>query len=522
MFLLIDYSGDYALNDDWGYSTPIRWWIEYRELNLTHWQSMPLIPQLGLGILWSELFGFSQANLRTLVLISALLACAAIYVAAQALRINGRLSLLCAALPLASPMFLGLAYSFMTDVPGAALTLISVAFFLHSLSAERGGAAFALGVVFLIFAVLLRQTAVAVALALIIAEPVAKGLTLKRVLRSFVVLIAAFGAYGLATAWLEFNVGLPAAYSIKTEALTGYFGDLFAGRFGVFKVTLKALLIASSNIGLFTLPLLPIIITYLLRTNVNSVLLVAGGACILALGSVTLGVGMLAVTRGNVLTAEGFGPRAINGEVPVNDLVVWILSAAGHFSCLCGVALIALKAWTLRGRAKEERIRLGCILFIVLTAIIIYIPHSVAYAMAFDRYLIIPSILFAMTIVAFIESDDTDNLSSTWSEILVALSFMFSLMLVSDYFRWQDARYSLIYRLTALGYTPEEIDGGFEYNNLQAVLVDRKRAISLSMVDPDGRPVRLARMVRPGEKIVATAHYGSAVPFFSGTIYAVR
>jgi hypothetical protein len=46
LFFAFDYAGEFSINDDWGYSTPIRWWTEDGRLALTHWQSMPLVTQL--------------------------------------------------------------------------------------------------------------------------------------------------------------------------------------------------------------------------------------------------------------------------------------------------------------------------------------------------------------------------------------------------------------------------------------------------------------------------------------------
>lgn len=134
LFLSFNFSGDYAVNDDWGYPTPVRWWVVDRQLSLTHWQSMPLISQLFLGVAWAEVFGFRQGALRQLSLVLALTTCAAVFACARALALPDSICLLCALLPLASPLFVDLSYSFMTDVPAAALAALSLLFLIRSFS----------------------------------------------------------------------------------------------------------------------------------------------------------------------------------------------------------------------------------------------------------------------------------------------------------------------------------------------------------------------------------------------------
>ena len=89
------------------------------------------------------------------------------------------------------------------------------------------------------------------------------------------------------------------------------------------------------------------------------------------------------------------------------------------------------------------------------------------------------------------------------------MGFVISLTLTADYFRWQDARYNLISELLSGGIPAEDIDGGFEYNNLAAVIANPQGAVSMSRVDPANRTVRLKREPEPGDQIVATEQYTS-------------
>ena len=522
LFLSFDYSGDYAINDDWGYSTPIRWWSSERQFNLTHWQSMPLITQLALGTVWSELFGFSQGTLRQLTVSLAIISCMTVFVCARYLDMRPALCAICALLPLSSPIFVGLSYSFMTDIPAIAIVMLASLFFVRSLKEVDDVWYYSLGVVFLLLAVLLRQTSVALALALIIAEPVAKGFHIRRFFRSLVVLASTIVVYLVATKFLEASVGLPRAYGAKTDALLSFVSDVLALNLGAFRKTLEALVFAISQFGLFVLPLLPIFLGVILKGRLRYLGISVIGAVLLLLASINMGVGVIFQEGGNILTADGIGPRTIRGEASVNIPISWAITALSHFGFLS-----ALMAGSLAIREKSrssgyERAAVGSILFLVLTAIISFAPHTIAYAAVFDRYALLPSVLLMLCVTWAVKDLDISRVSIPMSAIFILVGFCVSLGLTADFFRWQDARYTLIDRLISDGYTETDIDGGFEFNNLAAVLSDQKNAVSMLLVEPEGRSVRITRSVSPGDEVIASESYTGFFGSQTGTIYAVR
>ncbi|MEZ5784758.1 MAG: glycosyltransferase family 39 protein [Rhizobiaceae bacterium] len=524
LFLSFDFSGDYAINDDWGYSTPVRWWVVDRQRALTHWQSMPLLSQLFLGVAWAEVFGFSQGALRQLNLVLALTTCAAVFACARALALPASICLLCALLPLASPIFVGLSYSFMTDVPTAALVALSLLFLIRSFSRHDGGGwDYAVGVAFLLLAVLLRQTSLALALALVLAEPVARGFTLRGFARNLAVVVGVAAAYLAATALLREQVGLPTAYGAKTDALVGFFGDIFTLNLGALRQTLKALLVASANYGLFALAILPILLEVLWRRGGRRVLIAAGAATGLAVASLAVDAGILSGTGGNMLTGEGLGPRTIPGDVQVNVLDIFFVTAVGHFVLVCSVLAGALGLRDLSNGDRDiERETGAAVLLLALTALVTFAPHAVAYAAVFDRYALLPSILMVLALLRIIDLDAISKTSIRLSGALVLAGFALSLALAADYFRWQDARYSLIGQLQSEGVAAEDIDGGFEYNNLEAVLANPRDAVSMSLINPVRRPLRLTRAPEPGDEIVAMESYTRFLGAKTVKIYAVR
>jgi hypothetical protein len=475
------------------------------------------------GGAWSEIFGFSQGTLRQLTLVFALITCAALFECARQLKMPLAACCLAATLPLASPIFIGLSYSFMTDVPGAAFVVVSLAFFLRSLNRASGGRVdYALGVFVLFLAVLLRQTSIAVALALVVAAPVARGVSFGPILRSaFVVGIMVF-SYAAVTQLLDDRVGLPAAYGSKTDALLDFVADVLSGNLGAFRQSLRAILVVSAQYGLFISPLIPVLWSASRPECGRHVLHAAFAAALLTSGSVYFGITVPSMRTGNILSTEGLGPRLILGEMHPLPVTALVVTAVGHFLAAYSVSLLVDGLSRKRGLEVDPGVKAGVIL-LVATAVLIYAPHTLAYAAVFDRYALLPSILLAVVVLRAVSFNYTAAQFLLSSALLVGAGFLASLTLTADFFRWQDARYDLINRLVESGaVSANEIDGGFEYNNLQFILEHPEDAVSLRLVDPSERPVRLTREPSVGEDIVATQQYRRPLGLGTGEIYAVR
>lgn len=519
-----DFYGDFAINDDWGYSTPIRWWVEDRRLALTHWQSMPLFTQLVFGGIWTEIFGFSQGALRQMTLVFALITCFALFVCARNLQLPISVCLLSALLPLASPIFVGLSYSFMTDVPAAAFVMLSLSFFIRSFNKSDGGSVdYSMGFVFLLLAVLLRQTSVAIALALVVAEPAARGFSLRQMARPLTVLVTVILAYVAFNVILQEYFTLPRAYGSKTSGLLTFVGDVFAANFGAFLQTIKALLIASSQFGLIALPIMPILSSILWRRGRGHILVTAGITAILTVASLVIGVGVLSTSGGNMLTAEGIGPRNITGEIGVSNVAIYLITTIGHFGFACSVLVAASSIGTTihEDGLATKNVRGGTLL-LFLTAILIFAPHTVAYSAVFDRYALLPSILLVLVVLRVVYPISFSK-ESVWSSgVIIGAGFAFSLLLTADFFRWQEARYTLIDRLLSDGFMEGDIDGGFEYNNLIVVLERPEEAVSMNLVDGTDRQVRLTKRPNLSEEVIFVEEYSRLFGLGLGQVYAVR
>ncbi|MBV1866577.1 MAG: hypothetical protein KUG69_01525 [Marinosulfonomonas sp.] len=528
LFNAFDYSGDFAINDDWGYSTPIRWWLELGELRLTHWQSMPLVSQLGSGIIWSELLGFSHGNLRKLTLLYALLSCGTIYFIGRLLSLPKSLSAVGAFLPLASPVFVGLSYTSMTDVPSAALVLLCLLMFVRHFYSNSGNSHFFLiGVVIMVLAVAQRQTAIGVALAFLVAESMVRGFGTGPLIRGVLTFLTALVAYLAVTEILKQATGLPTAYFVKSNALREWASDMISGNFVALFQSVRAMLIFSANFGIFLLPLAPILLQSIfvqpfIRKPLRLIVSAGFAAGLLTLLSLLLGAAVLSDTIGNILTHEGVGPRLIEGSATQHGIWGNILTFIGHF--VATVTLISVVLGFLARRlscSPLDKSTKGAVTLLLLSAVIIYAPHTMAYAVVFDRYSLLPSILVSIAVLRLIEFDYSNKRILQYSIGLASVLFLMSLFLVSDFFRWQDARYRLIARLVSEGQiAANEIDGGFEYNNLTAIENNPATAVSMVRVDAVNRKTRLSKSLGLDDELVDSEKYHGLFGF--GTIFAVR
>ena len=525
LFFAFDYSGDYAINDDWGYSPPVRWWVEEGRASLTFWQSMPLITQIMAAIAWTEIFGYSQVALRQLTLVFALLCCAGLYLCARQMRLPFSLSLIAGLLPLASPIFVGVSYTFMTDVSGSTLTVLSVLCFLIAFNADKTDMkAYLAGWFILVLAVLLRQTSLAVPVAVILAEPFARGYSHRRLFRSVLMLGSLMATYAGFNAFLEFNSSVPTVYHSKTTGLFAFLSDILAFRLGALRVTINALLVFALHFGFFIWPLLPLTGIMLWRLGREYVVIATSVAAILAVISLALGLSIPSTSIGNMLTPPGIGPRLIEGAVGNVNRSAWFFTFIAFLSFSTAVLVVIMTVAVDRTSGLlANRKRLGGAVLVLLTALITYSPHTIVYAVLDDRYVMIPSMLLSLLVLGCIDTRKLPENATLASFVLIFAGFITALVMTSDFFRWQDARYALIGRVIESGLaSADQIDGGFEYNNLAALLENPDNAVTMNLVDVSGRAVRLTATPKPEDEILLSQPYRQALGIISGEIFAVR
>jgi Dolichyl-phosphate-mannose-protein mannosyltransferase len=131
--LLVSPVGEFSLNDDWIQAKAVKLFLEEGHYRNHPYMAATFIAQAYWAALFCKIFGFSFTVLRVSTLVLSVVASWAMARCALALGFARNLALLCGALVAINPLILNLSYSFMTDVPFLAMSILSGLFFLLAL-----------------------------------------------------------------------------------------------------------------------------------------------------------------------------------------------------------------------------------------------------------------------------------------------------------------------------------------------------------------------------------------------------
>jgi 4-amino-4-deoxy-L-arabinose transferase-like glycosyltransferase len=461
---------DFPLNDDWAYGLPVQSLVDHGALRLTFWQSMPLLPQLAWGALFSLPFGFSFTALRVSTLVLGMIGVLGTY---ALLRRRGVPPLYClaGALCLAvNPMYVTLAHSFMSDVPFTVALVVSSVFLLRALERNELPPLLA-GVVLAIVATLIRQIGVVLPLAFAIAAALSWDLRGRRFwLHAVLPLVLVAAVLPASRALLESTVGLPRLYDFRDVGLKDALADLAHARLGALRLPIERSVLFVLYTGLF---LSPITLTLLVAEAPGKLRLALGG-----LASGVLAAALIVVHRhmpvpviGNVLLELAVGPRTLTGvalELPVAlpRIAITVLSATG------AVAMLYLLGGRVRPAIEALRRRKvdSSAVFAIVVIVAGFGPFAIAYGAFFDRYM-----LFALPLLLLLllggrrwPSRQRPGLALAPAFVLGLGGAVFSTAAVHDYLGWNRARWQAAAALSGRGIALEQIDAGFEYNNYVA------------------------------------------------------
>ena len=192
---VVGFAGEIALNDDYAYAWTVRTAVEEGIFHRIGPTWVPIVTTTSWGALFALPAGFSFGVLRFSSWVAGGLG---IWATHWLLRENGadlRAAFLGAAVLAVNPVYVNLAFTFMTDVPYIALTTASLAAFARNL---RTGsvAALALGATLAVAATLTRQIGLALPIAFAFAVLIGAGQS-RRVTKATVVGTVVMAGYGL-------------------------------------------------------------------------------------------------------------------------------------------------------------------------------------------------------------------------------------------------------------------------------------------------------------------------------------
>jgi hypothetical protein len=130
-FFLVNPSAEMPFCDDWSYAFTVRRLLDTGALTYNGGATAMIVSHVLWGALFSKLFGFSFTVLRLSTLPFAAASAALCYVLARQAALRPSLAFFASLVLCLSPLFLPLATSFMTDVPGLFFILASLVAIIH-------------------------------------------------------------------------------------------------------------------------------------------------------------------------------------------------------------------------------------------------------------------------------------------------------------------------------------------------------------------------------------------------------
>jgi Dolichyl-phosphate-mannose-protein mannosyltransferase len=496
MAVLINPIGDFPINDDWGYGLPVKWLVEEGRFQLTDWQSISLLAQVFWGSLFALVLGFSFTALRISTLTIAMVGLGSTHLLGRELGLTKPAAAVIAGLLLINPCFVFWSYSFMTDVPCLSLMILALYLLIRGLKRDDGLAYWA-GWVAVVMAALIRQTALAIPIALVVAIVLKEGFSRNWWVK--VLLPAVMAIFGVLDVYprilIAINGRLPLLYNFRTNLMWQVLDALLHLRLGAAKPLLNSVGYGLMFLGLWMLPLFALYLPQCIeiRTKRRMVQVIAVVLC-----TTTMITGVLWFTGrlmplGIDQSTLSLGPRTLSGEFPYAPRVFWlaVTAASALGAVLIGLALVGFVRTGLRQVRRPGGLSSLCpAVLLLVTAAVYYFLCSMNYGAWFDRYPLPLMVLLPILFAPMPSHPETDGLCAEGASpaprftrvrmaiaLGLTLSYLgFAVASTHDYMEWNRQRWIAGLDLVTQGVASiEDIDGGFEFNNFMVWRDNRLR-----------------------------------------------
>lgn len=476
--LLVGPSGNFPLLDDWSFAAAVHGILADGTFRPTDWTAMTLIMHTLWGSAFSLLAGYSFDTLRFSTIVLAFAAVAVCYLLARELALPRWLCLLTAATVASTPFFVVLSVTFMTDIAFLAAMLATALSFVCVLR-HPSWRTFAIAIVFMLIAILIRQLAIALPLAFALINPFFHRERVRNWLIGCIPLLIAIAAFAAYQIWLGSDGRLPADSKMWTQWFLHSLTDP-----GTVKIALRNIYVALVYLGWFLLPLSIAIIA------------VAGDAHRVALRRAVVGSGLVIAlltgftrardgswpvqmpTADNILVPSGLGTPLLRDQYllrldnisPLPNAFWLLVTALGLIGATLLLALLTTTAVALvqRWRQRQTSHRDGAAAMLLVSVAAYLFPVMVTAF--FDRYLLTALPLLAAGIAAVLVSPNATLPAVRWRCVCVALLAGFAFFSIAgthDYLAWNRLRWQMLGDLMQQRQlTPAQIDGGSEFNGL--------------------------------------------------------
>jgi hypothetical protein len=183
-------------------------------------------------------------------------------------------------------------------------------------------------------------------------------------------------------------------------------------------------------------------------------------------------VGWLMPMTDNLVYDFGMGIRTLPGALPRAPRAVWIvvtaLSVLGAAQAVLILGVLTRGFFHRSSTAVPPEVRPWQAVFLLIVGILSFGPMAFSYSVLFDRYLLtfLPLILGLLVALGAGRWRDPGPWCIGAAAVLMAAYLGFGVAATHDYLGWNRVRWAAAADLQRrLGVRPEEVDGGFEYNN---------------------------------------------------------
>jgi len=462
--VIVNPSGDFPILDDWAYGHAVRTLVTEHRFALTDWTSVPLAAQVVWGALFSLPAGFSFTALRVSTLVVAWLAGVGVYALTRTLGADRGVALVASAAMLFCPVFFGLAFTFMTDVPFVACAVWGCVFAARFIVRGAGADWIAAAAAFTT-ATLIRHVGVALAVgaaaAMVVrlhSDPDPDSGTDSdpesdpRLIAAAAVALAPLAALFAYNALLA-HIGTPALYHFRDAELAATLGrPLHAARL----LQIRSLQ-SYVYLGLFLWPALCFVSVRLPRTPLVALTVLPAAVFLVGRHRLPL-VGT---------TWHDLGLNPIN--LPRRDLWPTMPAAIWYVLTIVGIAGGAVAVSAILGRlrtvadAPPRRDRATAL--VCAAPLLCYFVPSALLSDFMDRYLLTPLALALALLAAFGVLNARSRGRAIAATMIVGMSAVFDVSAMHDFLSYNRARWTAIHDLLANGTAAAAIEGGtYEVN----------------------------------------------------------
>lgn len=447
--VIINPIGNFPLNDSWAYASNVYNLTERATFDLSEWPGMTLIVHMLYGSLFTEVFGFSFTVLRISTLLLGL-ATLLIFVKLIDFYKSKRGVTILTLLLAFNPLYVHLSHTFHTDIPFLFTFLVALFFYKRYLD-NRKLIYLVAGITMVMFATLIRQIGIGLPLAFLL-------YTLIFFRSNRIQLVGAI-----------VGVVLCAMTLFLYEEFLVQIGEL-SPRLGTVNMLLAEINWASLTdaverilIILFYVGLLLFPVVLVKRASLFDVLKSSSMMYLWFFLFIGIFFSYPFLPSRNVIYDFGLGPVLLKEALmgyqttllpPIAKFVILLLGSLGGASFV--VLLIRQKGLFSHVRSKSKTDQFKSFVLIIVLG---YLCFLLLEHYFFDRYLLL---LFPLLII--VVAEDGSRVRTNLALIPLVLISLFSVFATQNYLGWNRVRWKQLNELMSRGVSPNQIDGGFEFN----------------------------------------------------------